>query len=219
MTFQRDVAISGQKLSNKNCIPGEFLNDFWELDCSFPRESWSCYVWYMDKNRPLPPGTAFDEFRIACKEYDESDIKVSDFNFDNHLGKVTVYISELKRTRATLDFLNTNTEVLKTELINEVLIEPFIETNFKLPLLLWMIFGRLQWFFNIKRHSETRFDTTQKIQKFIDLILEEKGDVLVIGHGFYFSYLKRFLKKEFSGENKSIYKNGDVIQLERIVSC
>ncbi|AXT53799.1 hypothetical protein D1818_24355 [Aquimarina sp. BL5] len=24
---------------------------------------WSFYVWYMDKNRPLPPGDAFDEFR------------------------------------------------------------------------------------------------------------------------------------------------------------
>jgi len=28
-----------------------------------PREIWSLYVWYMDKNRPLPPGDAFDEFR------------------------------------------------------------------------------------------------------------------------------------------------------------
>ena len=26
-------------------------------------ESWSFYVWYMDKNRPLPPGTAFDPYR------------------------------------------------------------------------------------------------------------------------------------------------------------
>ena len=28
-----------------------------------PIESWSFYVWYMDKNRPLPTGSAFDEFR------------------------------------------------------------------------------------------------------------------------------------------------------------
>ena len=27
--------------------------------------SWSFYVWYMDRNRPLPPGSAFDEFRQA----------------------------------------------------------------------------------------------------------------------------------------------------------
>ncbi|WP_062060195.1 hypothetical protein [Aquimarina longa] len=30
-----------------------------------PKINWSFYVWYMDKNRPLPPGSAFDEFREA----------------------------------------------------------------------------------------------------------------------------------------------------------
>ncbi|WP_438710220.1 hypothetical protein ACSTS3_14110 [Aquimarina muelleri] len=28
-----------------------------------PYQHWSFMVWYMDKNRPLPPGTAFDEYR------------------------------------------------------------------------------------------------------------------------------------------------------------
>ncbi|QXP59319.1 hypothetical protein [Olleya sp. HaHaR_3_96] len=27
-------------------------------------EDWTFMVWYMDKNRPLPPGTAFDEYRL-----------------------------------------------------------------------------------------------------------------------------------------------------------
>ncbi len=30
---------------------------------SEPYKEWSFYVWYMDKNRPLPPGTAFDDYR------------------------------------------------------------------------------------------------------------------------------------------------------------
>ncbi len=29
------------------------------------RKLWSSYVWYMDKNRPLPPGSAFDPYRQA----------------------------------------------------------------------------------------------------------------------------------------------------------
>ncbi len=28
-----------------------------------PKKEWSFYVWYMDKNRPLPLGTAFDPYR------------------------------------------------------------------------------------------------------------------------------------------------------------
>ncbi len=30
---------------------------------STPLESWSFMVWYMDKNRPLPPGKVFDPYR------------------------------------------------------------------------------------------------------------------------------------------------------------
>lgn len=37
-----------------------FLYTFYGSD---PRKDWSFYVWYMDKNRPLPPGTAFDPYR------------------------------------------------------------------------------------------------------------------------------------------------------------
>ena len=33
-----------------------------DLDYS-PKSSWSFIVWYMDKNRPLPPGEAFDPYR------------------------------------------------------------------------------------------------------------------------------------------------------------
>lgn len=32
-------------------------------------ETWSFWVWYMDKNRPLPPGTAFDEYQKADFEH------------------------------------------------------------------------------------------------------------------------------------------------------
>ncbi len=37
---------------NKGIISLHAVEDFWTL-----------YVWFMDKNRPLPPGTAFDPYR------------------------------------------------------------------------------------------------------------------------------------------------------------
>ncbi len=39
------------------------LDLLYKLYASDPRKEWSFYVWYMDKNRPLPPGTAFDPYR------------------------------------------------------------------------------------------------------------------------------------------------------------
>ncbi|TAJ08151.1 hypothetical protein DMA11_21525 [Marinilabiliaceae bacterium JC017] len=34
-----------------------------ESHCFDYRQTWSLFVWYMDKNRPLPPGSAFDPYR------------------------------------------------------------------------------------------------------------------------------------------------------------
>lgn len=50
-------------------IPLSWRNEYLNMSLSnlFPNSSdyWYFYVWYMDKNRPLPPGSAFDEFREA----------------------------------------------------------------------------------------------------------------------------------------------------------
>ena len=50
-------------------IPLPWRNEYLNMSLSnlFPNSSdyWYFYVWYMDKNRPLPPGSAFDEFREA----------------------------------------------------------------------------------------------------------------------------------------------------------
>ncbi len=35
----------------------------WKMTAYHHYEYWSFMVWYMDKNRPLPPGTAFDPYR------------------------------------------------------------------------------------------------------------------------------------------------------------
>jgi hypothetical protein len=44
-------------------MKGQFLSfyDLWLGNTCY--EDLSFYLWYMDKNRPLPPGTAFDPYR------------------------------------------------------------------------------------------------------------------------------------------------------------
>ena len=53
--FYRDYSSNIIKRHDATIIKGGFPND--------PKNDWSFYVWYMDKNRPLPPGSAFNEFR------------------------------------------------------------------------------------------------------------------------------------------------------------
>ncbi|WP_438710223.1 hypothetical protein ACSTS3_14125 [Aquimarina muelleri] len=59
MTTSGDMAVTGKKIRIKD----RKYSYTWDLESSYPEEYWSFMVWYMDKNRPLPPGTAFDEYR------------------------------------------------------------------------------------------------------------------------------------------------------------
>ena len=63
ISYESQGSALGTKLSIENRIPGSLLNGYWMLQRSSERKYWSFMVWYMDKNRPLPPGTAFDAYR------------------------------------------------------------------------------------------------------------------------------------------------------------
>ena len=56
------LSILGKSLALKAIRPG-VMNGYYILSTFHPLNFWSFMVWYMDKNRPLPPGDAFDEFR------------------------------------------------------------------------------------------------------------------------------------------------------------
>ena len=46
-----------------NTFRPRLLDTLKTVSYSDPYEFWSFMVWYIDKNRPLPPGTAFDPYR------------------------------------------------------------------------------------------------------------------------------------------------------------
>jgi hypothetical protein len=59
LTTSGDFALTGEKLYIKD----RKYNYTWDLESNECLEYWSFMVWYMDKNRPLPPGSAFDPYR------------------------------------------------------------------------------------------------------------------------------------------------------------
>ncbi|MCR1023346.1 hypothetical protein NQT66_00905 [Cellulophaga baltica] len=60
LTTSGDFAITGKKIFIKD----RKFNYTWTLKSNECLEYWSFMVWYMDKNRPLPLGTAFNEYRL-----------------------------------------------------------------------------------------------------------------------------------------------------------
>jgi len=156
------------------------------------------------------------EFKIACEKYDNATIINQNVAFEH--TNIQIYISELIRSSLTHKALKTNIVANKMDLINEIPIVPFIQTKLKLPTVVWMIVGRIQWFLNIKKQPETRRDTNKKIKKLIRLLEQQQKDTLIIGHGFYFFQFQKKLKKmNYSGNRKSYYKNGDIIIFNKTI--
>ena len=58
-----DGMLMGTKLQARNPYDSSALRGTYDLAPADPEEWWSYFVWYMDKNRPLPPGKAFDPYR------------------------------------------------------------------------------------------------------------------------------------------------------------
>ena len=156
-----------------------------------------------------------EEFKLACKKYDQSGIIHQNIEFDT--SNIQIYTSELIRSHLTYKSLKTNRSTYKTSLINEVPITPFINTKYKIPTSLWMVIGRLQWYLNIKTQPEVKNDTLYKITLLINQLEKANKNTLIIGHGFYFSQLKKILKrKNYSGNSKNYYKNGEIIKFSKI---
>ena len=159
---------------------------------------------------------ASEEFKVACKNYDCADVINQKPDFDINLVQ-QIYISELSRSEYTYIHLKLNLTATKSDLINEVPIAPFITTTIKLPTAIWLLMGRVQWYLNSKRQPETRNDTIEKIKRLITELETKNKNTLIIGHGFYFSQLKRILKKlNYRGSGKSYYKNGEVIKFSKL---
>ncbi len=63
VTGDVDGVSTTEYLKFVNTFKPRLINTIKTISYENPYQEWSLYVWYMDKNRPLPPGTAFDPYR------------------------------------------------------------------------------------------------------------------------------------------------------------
>lgn len=132
-------------------------------------------------------------FDLACQEYDISPVQATK---KLEIERQYVYISNLVRTEATAkNLFQEEIEIIKTNLLNEIPIRPFINTTMRLPTIIWMVLGRMQWYFNHSNQPETRKSSEERINKFLDDILNKGQNCVIIGHGFYFAQMVDQMKR------------------------
>ena len=123
------------------------------------------------------------EFDKACKEYDSSFIEhteqnLSDFNHKN------IYISTLSRSKETAIGIFGKSDFRQTGLIDEVPLRSAFDSKIRFRLWFWNFTGRLQWFFNIVRLIEVRFNTLERAKSFVNMLCRDGENAIVITHVF-----------------------------------
>ncbi|MBD2751307.1 phosphoglycerate mutase family protein [Spirosoma validum] len=148
-------------------------------------------------------------FDLACVNYDSSPVQSGE---RVQSAEKIAYISSLKRSEETANALfHEGIEWVKTDLLNEIPLRSFVDTKLKLPTILWMIVGRVQWYLNASRQAETRKKTKERINSFLNHIEGKQQDCLVIGHGFYFwELITEMKKRKIMGDMKRRIKNEEL---------
>lgn len=143
----------------------------------------------------------FDE---ACKKYDNSPIDTIDKKY-NVEGNSIIYISGLSRTRETALKLFGKKKFYKSELLNEVPIRSYKDTNKKIPLAIWNVMGRVQWFLDNARQIETRAQTRKRAEKAASMIEKNNKDCYIVTHGMFMrTFLHELEKRGFTINKRRI---------------
>lgn len=157
------------------------------------------------------------DFDMACAEYDRSDLESINIT---PLCEETdkIYVSMLSRSVHTAEILFSNKKYYEMPEIGEVPLKSFMDTEKRLPLWMWNILGRVQWYIGSSRQLEKRNSTIQRANKVIDLCESQNEDCILVTHGFFMKTLIRVLKNrryQLLGNNQFTIKNLQLIYAEK----
>ncbi|MDE7341493.1 MAG: histidine phosphatase family protein [Lachnospiraceae bacterium] len=140
-----------------------------------------------------------EEFDNACLQYEEADIlpvhaekKAAAAGEPVVTGKI--YVSTQHRSLKTAKALFGEQEYIQMSGLCEVPLRSFTKLGFRLPLWVWNMVGRLQWYFGSRRQTESRSDTVKRAKAAVRYLAEEK-DCVVVTHGFFMKTFLRELEK------------------------
>ncbi len=158
-----------------------------------------------------------DDFANWVKQYDQSDIYMA------APVRATVdwdacYSSDMSRAIKTAESMHSG-EVIKTSRLREIGIYPLFESNVKLPLPIWLIFGRLGWLVN-HRTQENKHSTSMRAKTILNEVEENNEghhNVLIVSHGAFMTVLQRELfERGYTGDRFLKPRNGKLYTYTKV---
>ncbi len=166
-----------------------------------------CYKW-----RGLVTSEGFNQ---ACIGYDNGEIKIDEVP-QRDLDIDLIYISGLQRTYDTANILFPGRVYVKNDIFNEVPFNSFMDTKIKLPMFVWLVIGRMQWMFNVRRQFETKKETVLRAREAIKVLETQGRDCILVSHGLFMRNLNAELRRQnYVVKGKSKYNNLSRIYFER----
>ena len=149
-----------------------------------------------------------EEYRLAQTGYDQAD--VINQRKEVPRGWEWIVTSTLKRAIQTARYLCQDCNATQTSLLNEVPMAPFSGAPRRHWTITLNLAARLQWFLNLRQQPETRAQTIQRANAFIDGFLARGPSCLVVGHGLFLQVLSRqMLRRGFKGRPIGYLTNGE----------
>jgi len=156
-----------------------------------------------------------EEFREWVKLYDCSTIKIADMTVDVSQWE-KCYCSDLPRAIESARHIYP-TKITESMLLREVPIAPIDLPKIKLPWALWLIAGRLAWFFSHHSQPETIKHTKDRVKRLVANIMQQSETrVLVVTHGFLMLQIQReLIALGFRGDSFKAAKYGTIYNFEK----
>ncbi|PID56319.1 MAG: phosphoglycerate mutase [Ignavibacteriae bacterium] len=155
-----------------------------------------------------------DEFSDAMANYDIAKVEANNLKITSSDWDVC-YCSTLPRAITTANTIYSG-KIIKTNLLVEVPIYPFIKTKLKMPIWVWYIGARIAWYKSHKSQLETIEKTKQRISEFYTLIKNSGyNNILIVSHGYFLRMFYEKMKEErFSGKVDLNIKNGKLYTIK-----
>jgi broad specificity phosphatase PhoE len=164
-----------------------------------------------------PPRKKFltqSEILEWLEEYDRAEIEKARTSLKN-VPWQRCYSSDLPRAITTAKEIYKG-EIVATEALRELRLNPIFKADVKLPYLIWPLIIRIAWLVNHKSQITYKLESFKRIKNFIDEILSLRlENILIVSHGVIMYYLRKELKKRgFRGPKFSIPVNGELYIFE-----
>jgi hypothetical protein len=134
------------------------------------------------------------EFENWIEQYDHSDVILKPSSI-NGADWDMCFSSDLSRAVKTSNHVYKD-EIIYTELLREIKIHPFLQTNIKLHYKLWLLISRMSWNLRHKSLPDSKHKTMLRARDIVDQMEQlSVSSVLIVSHGALMWYIQKELRK------------------------